>query len=265
MASPVTSAPDDMETTMLSIWGDRRMRLQCQAMALILGDQAAKDPAAAAGLEHRIIIFIAGYSGEHRQEEGRRWEGWVLPNPRSRKPLKRWTHFHPTAWRRAKVYRTRQTFNVFNSCIFTPLISTANAAIDKDDRVGSDTTANASLETSASTVAVSGSNSVGVITTNSISCAEQSTRPWWCSTTYLHNPDAHKVVHYCKVCHMGYYHGGTVIMRLYSLWVGCGHSIELDCVIIVRDDCGSYPERQDITGCSRVYVWPCFLCGPTFW
>ena len=38
-------------------------------MALILGDQAAKDPAAAAGLEHRIIIFIAGYSGEHRQEE----------------------------------------------------------------------------------------------------------------------------------------------------------------------------------------------------
>ena len=38
-------------------------------MALILGDQAAKDPAAAAGLEHRIIIFIAGYSGEHRQEK----------------------------------------------------------------------------------------------------------------------------------------------------------------------------------------------------
>jgi hypothetical protein len=38
-------------------------------MALTLGDQAAKDPAAAAGLEHRIIIFITGYSGEHRQEE----------------------------------------------------------------------------------------------------------------------------------------------------------------------------------------------------
>ena len=38
-------------------------------MALKLGDQAAKDPAAAAGLEHRIIIFIAGYSGEHRQGE----------------------------------------------------------------------------------------------------------------------------------------------------------------------------------------------------
>ena len=38
-------------------------------MALILGDQAAKDPAAAAGLEHRVIIFIAGYCGEHRQEE----------------------------------------------------------------------------------------------------------------------------------------------------------------------------------------------------
>ena len=57
------------------------------------------------------------------------------------------------------------------------MISTANAAIDNDDRVGSDTTANASLETSASTGAVSGSNSVGVITTNSISCAEQSPRP----------------------------------------------------------------------------------------
>ena len=57
------------------------------------------------------------------------------------------------------------------------MVSTANAAIDKDDRVGSDTTANASLETSASTGAVSGTNSVGVITTNSISCAEQSTRP----------------------------------------------------------------------------------------
>ncbi len=54
---------------MLSIGVHRRMRLQCQAMALILGDQAAKDPAAAAGLEHRIIIFIAGYSGEHQQEE----------------------------------------------------------------------------------------------------------------------------------------------------------------------------------------------------
>jgi hypothetical protein len=38
-------------------------------MALILGDQAAKDPAAAAGLEHRVIIFIAGYCGERRQEE----------------------------------------------------------------------------------------------------------------------------------------------------------------------------------------------------
>ena len=38
-------------------------------MALILGDEAAKDPAAAAGLEHSIIIFIAGYCGEHRQEE----------------------------------------------------------------------------------------------------------------------------------------------------------------------------------------------------
>ena len=42
------------------------MRLQCQAMALILGEQAAKNPAAAAGLEHRVIIFIAGYSGERR-------------------------------------------------------------------------------------------------------------------------------------------------------------------------------------------------------
>ena len=42
------------------------MRLQCQAMALILGKQVAKDPAAAAGLEHRVIIFIAGYSGERR-------------------------------------------------------------------------------------------------------------------------------------------------------------------------------------------------------
>ena len=51
------------------------MRLQCQAMALILGEQAAKDPAAAAGLEHRIIIFIAGYSGEHRQEESCRIQG----------------------------------------------------------------------------------------------------------------------------------------------------------------------------------------------
>jgi hypothetical protein len=64
--SPVSSAPDDMETTMLSIWGYRRTRLQLKAMALILGDQEAKDPAAAAGLEHRIIIFIAGYSGERR-------------------------------------------------------------------------------------------------------------------------------------------------------------------------------------------------------
>ena len=45
----------------------------------------------------------------------------------------------------------------------------------------------------------------------------RSSSPFACSTTYLHNPDAHKVVHYCKVCHLDYYHGGTVIMRLNSL------------------------------------------------
>ena len=85
---------------------------------------------------HRRILWRA----TTRRRRG--WEGWVSPNPRSRKPLKRWTHCYPTAWRRAKVYHTRQTFNVFNSCIFTHSISTANAAIDKDDRVDPDTTAN---------------------------------------------------------------------------------------------------------------------------
>jgi hypothetical protein len=40
-------------------------------MALILGDQAAKDPAAAAGLDHRIILFIAGSSGEQEEEDGK--------------------------------------------------------------------------------------------------------------------------------------------------------------------------------------------------
>ena len=45
---------------MLSIWVDRMMRLQCLAMALIPGDQAAKDPAAADGLENRVLIFMAG-------------------------------------------------------------------------------------------------------------------------------------------------------------------------------------------------------------
>ncbi len=39
-------------------------------MALILGDQAAKDPAAAAGLEHRIIIFIAGYTDKKNKMGG---------------------------------------------------------------------------------------------------------------------------------------------------------------------------------------------------
>jgi hypothetical protein len=78
--------------------------------------------------------------------------------------LKTWTHCYPTAWRRAKVYRTRQTFTVFNSCIFTPLISTIITVIDNDDRVGSNSTANPSLETSASTVAVSGTNSAAEMT-----------------------------------------------------------------------------------------------------
>ena len=203
-SSEVMAASDEMETTMLSIWVDPRMMwLQCQAMALILGDQAAKDPAAAAGDHHlhRRILWKAPTTRKS-------WEGRVSPNPRSRKPPKRWTHCYPTAWWRVKFNRTWQTFNVFNSCIFTPLIFTGNAAVlDNDDRVVSDTTANPSLETSVSTGAVSGTNSFGVITSNSISCTEQSTRPWWCSTTYLHNPDAHKVVHNCKVCHMDYYNG----------------------------------------------------------
>ena len=69
--SPGSRAADDIETTMLSIWVDRMMRLQCLAMALIPGDQAAKDPAAAAGLEHRIIIFV---QGEHCKDQGRRFE-----------------------------------------------------------------------------------------------------------------------------------------------------------------------------------------------
>jgi hypothetical protein len=55
-------------------------------MALILGDQAAKDPAAAAGLEHRIILFIAGYSGERRQEEGKRFETCILQEPETPEP-----------------------------------------------------------------------------------------------------------------------------------------------------------------------------------
>ena len=46
------------------------------------------------------------------------------------------------------------------------MIPTIIAAIDNDDRVGSNTTANPSLETSASTGAVSGTNSASEKTAN---------------------------------------------------------------------------------------------------
>jgi hypothetical protein len=47
-------------------------------MALILGDQAAKDTAVAAGLEDRIIIFITRYSGEHDKKKKKKMEGLSL-------------------------------------------------------------------------------------------------------------------------------------------------------------------------------------------
>ncbi len=63
------------------------MRLQCQAMALILGDQAAKDPAAAAGpvtgspfssqellqCQEGYILVSRLHHGEYAEEHALEW------------------------------------------------------------------------------------------------------------------------------------------------------------------------------------------------
>ena len=70
------------------------MRLQCQAMALILGEQAAKDPAAAAGPvtgSSSSSQDIAESTDKKKLGAPTRRSGEIrgLPHPRSRKPLKR--------------------------------------------------------------------------------------------------------------------------------------------------------------------------------
>ena len=62
------------------------------------------------------------------------------------------------------VYRSKQQY--LELLLLAPLISTILTAIDNDDRVGSNATANPSLETSASTGAVSGPNSAAEKTAN---------------------------------------------------------------------------------------------------
>jgi len=83
---------------------------------------------------YRIILFIAGYCGDHRQEEGRRFESCRIQgagSPRSGEHIV----ILLAARRRAAAYRTEQL--CLELLFFTPLLSTTSATIDNGDHAGS--------------------------------------------------------------------------------------------------------------------------------
>ena len=159
---PVTSAPDDMETTMLSIWFDR------QTMALILGDQAAKDPAAAAG-----PVTGSSSSSQDIAESAVKKKKEGIPSLAASREQE--------TSEPGIISLSKQKY--LELLLLAPLIWTNITAIDNGDRVGSNTTANPSLETSASTGAVCGTNSAAETTANKRFIW------WWCGR-YSDSEDA---------------------------------------------------------------------------
>jgi hypothetical protein len=83
---------------------------------------------------YRIIIFIAGYCGEHRQEEGRRFESCRIQgagSPRSGEHIV----ILLAARRRAAAYYTEQL--CLQLLFFRLLLSTTSATMDDGDHAGS--------------------------------------------------------------------------------------------------------------------------------